>query len=305
MSRGFSAGIGLLLLFAGGARAESCTVMSPADKTRLAQYIVRKYHVPEEANLRVETEEIVGGQCYRKLGFRGDGALGAYRLTLYVTPDLRFLSTDFFDSLVDPEVEEREAAARTMGKLLEGEYASRGPANAPVTLVVFSDFQCPYCKRMQALLASEPLLQPGGSVRLVFRHMPMSQHDWAEKAAEAAACAQFQSSQAFWAFHDGLFAGQATITKANLREKVDDLAAHVPGLDMVQFRSCLERQMSLGVVIRDRDLGVRLGVQGTPTLFINGEQTPAIRDAPALHRVLERGLVARGAESERASVSSK
>ena len=247
MTSGLGAGVGLLLLFGGIARADSCAAVSPAEKVRVAQYVVRKYHVPQEANLRVEADETVGTLCYHKLVFRGDGALGAYRLTLYATPDLRFLSTDLLDSFADPEREEREAASRTMGRLLEGEYASRGPATAPVTLVVFSDFQCPFCKRMQSLLAAEPLLQPGGNVRLVFRHMPMSQHDWAQKAAEAAACAQFQ----------------------------------IGG-----FKSCMDRQMSLGAVIRDKDLGSRLGVKGTPTLFINGEQAPAIQSAADLHRLL-------------------
>jgi protein-disulfide isomerase len=102
-----------------------------------------------------------------------------------------------------------------MGQLLEGEYAARGPANAPVTMVVFSDFECPYCKKMKLLIDAEPLRNSGDSVRLVFRHMPMPQHGWAQHAAEAATCAEFQSAGAFWALRDRLFDNQQTITPAD------------------------------------------------------------------------------------------
>jgi protein-disulfide isomerase len=91
-----------------------------------------------------------------------------------------------------------------MSQLLDGEYAALGPATAPVTVVVFSDFECPYCKKLRALLAAEPLIT-GGKVRLVFRHMPMQSHKWAQKAAEAAVCAQLQNGDAFWHLHDSLF----------------------------------------------------------------------------------------------------
>lgn len=206
------------------------------------------------------------------------------------SPDLRFLSRDMLDSLVEPEREERAQAEKLMGQLLEGEYAAVGPSTAPLTVVVFSDFQCPYCKKMRALLAAEPLIAPAGRVRLVFRHMPMALHEWAQKAAEAAACAQLQNGDAFWRLHDALFENQEGITGYNVGQKVDDLASQVGTLNILDFRDCLRRQTSLGMVLRDQQLGTLAGVKGTPTLFINGESMAGLPDAAELHRRLVEAL---------------
>jgi protein-disulfide isomerase len=195
-----------------------------------------------------------------------------------------------FDTYLDPERERREAAKNAMGQLLEGEYAARGPADAPVTMVVFSDFECPYCRKMKALIDTEPLLKSGDSVRLVFRHMPMPQHRWAQEAAEAAACAQFQSSDAFWALHDRLFDNQETITSADAAKQIEQLAAGVPNLDMKHFQECVNRQLSLGAVVRDREMGKRVSVVATPAVFLNGVQIPGVRSGAELHRYLSDAL---------------
>jgi protein-disulfide isomerase len=174
-----------------------------------------------------------------------------------------------------------------MSQLLDGEYAALGPATAPVTVVVFSDFECPYCKKLHALLAAEPLVTSGGKVRLVFRHMPMQSHKWAQKAAEAAACAQLQNADAFWRLHDSLFENQEKITADNVAQEVDGLAAQIEPLNIRDFRDCLRRQTSLGMVLRDRQIGTLVGVKGTPTMFINGEPLTGLPDKAELHRRLE------------------
>jgi protein-disulfide isomerase len=272
------------------AGVDTCRDVSPAEGERLAHYVAQKYHVPEHAALRMESKEEVGKTCYRKLVFKGDGALGPYSLTLYASPDLRFLSSEMLDSLVEPEREERAQAKKLMGQLLEGEYAAVGPSTAPLTVVVFSDFQCPYCKKMRALLAAEPLVAPAGKVRLVFRHMPMARHEWAQKAAEAAACAQLQNGEAFWWLHDALFENQEKFTAYNVSQKVDDLATQVGTLNIRDFRDCLRRQTSLGMVLRDQQLGTLAGVIGTPTLFIDGEPIAGLPDADEFHRRLVEAL---------------
>jgi len=268
------------------AGVDTCREVSPAEGDRLARYVAQKYHVPAHAALRLESKEQVGETCYRRLVFKGDGALGPYQVALYASPDLRFLSTDMLDSAVDPEREERAEAQKRMSQLLDGEYAAIGPATAPVTVVVFSDFQCPFCKKMRALLAAEPLVTSGDKVRLVFRHMPMPRHEWAQKAAEAAACAQLQNGDAFWRLHDSVFENQEKIAGDNASQKFDDLASQIGTLNIRDFRECLRRQTSLGMVLRDRQIGTLVGVKGTPTLFINGEPLTGLPDAGELHRHL-------------------
>jgi len=115
----------------------------------------------------------------------------------------------------------------------------------------------------------------------------MQSHKWAQKAAEAAACAQLQNSDAFWRLHDSLFENQDKITADNAAQKVDDLAAHIEPLNIQDFRDCLRRQTSSGMVLRDRQIGTLVGVRATPTMFINGEPLTGLPDAPELHRRLE------------------
>jgi len=115
----------------------------------------------------------------------------------------------------------------------------------------------------------------------------MQSHKWAQKAAEAAACAQLQNSDAFWHLHDSLFDSQDKITPDNVAQKVDDLAAQIEPLHIQEFRDCLRRQTSLGMVLRDRKIGTLVGVKGTPTMFINGEPLTGLPDAAEFHRRLE------------------
>ncbi|MGA2598970.1 MAG: thioredoxin domain-containing protein [Bryobacteraceae bacterium] len=291
-------GIGATL-FGGAPPGAPCPEVSSAHKSRLAHYVLKKYQVPEQANLRVEDVSPIDDSCDRRFVFMGDGALGTFRLTLYATPDLRLLSRELFNTNIDPELERSESARKAMGQLMEGEYAARGTPNAPVTMVLFSDFQCPYCKRMKELIDAEPLIRLGDSVRLVFRHMPMAQHAWAQHAAEAAACAEFQSSSVFWALHDRLFENQDTITASDASRRIDDLATGVPGVDVRGFQECLKRQMSLGTVVRDTEMGKRLGVVATPTVFLNGLQLPGVRNGAELHHYLSDALKGSGAESSR------
>ncbi|HXM42302.1 MAG TPA: thioredoxin domain-containing protein [Bryobacteraceae bacterium] len=277
------------VLHAAPPTADRCRDAAPEDAARLASYLVKKYRIPTTNNFHLDHDEHIDG-CYHKLLFRGRGPLGDFQYTIFASPDLRFLTTDVFDSYADPQREERENAKKAMTELLAGEHAGRGPQSAPVTLVLFSDFQCPYCKKLADLMANEPLLTSGDKIRLVFRHMPLAGHNWAQQAAEAATCAAFQNKAAFWRLHDALFAHQQVIRKDTAAATVHELAAGIPGLDIKQFDTCVGQQMSLGAVIRDRDLATRLGVRGTPTLFLNGEQLHDISTGPALHHALEEAL---------------
>jgi len=287
MTQAAIAGVVILGSVLGGeALGNACRDVTSEDKSRLAAYVTKKYEVPQQAKLRVEEVQPIDDLCNRKLVFTGDGALGPFRLTLYASPDLRFLSRELFDTAIDPRRERREAAQKMMAELLDGEFAARGSAHAPVTMVVFSDFECPYCKRLKEMVDDEPLLKSGTEVRLVFRHMPMSQHPWAQQAAEAAACAQFQSPDVFWEFHDKLFEKQETITAINATRRVSELARTTPGLDAGRFEECMKRQMSFGAVVRDRELGNRLGVVATPTVFLNGAQIPSLHSSAQLHKYL-------------------
>jgi len=139
----------------------------------------------------------------------------------------------------------------------------KGSAAAPVTVVKFEDFQCPYCKRVQGTMA-ELLSRYGNKIKLVHRDFPISDiHPLAWKAHEAARCANDQGK--FWPYHDQLYSNAP-------KASVEDLKAYAKqaGLTMPAFDRCLTSGKYKALIQKDLDEGARLGVNGTPTFFING-----------------------------------
>jgi len=139
---------------------------------------------------------------------------------------------------------------------------ARGPADAPVTIVEFSDFQCPYCAQMARILHELDAMYVG-KIRLVFRDFPLPMHKDAAKAAEAAACAGDQGK--YWQMHDRLFAGQKSLTRADLERYAADA-----GLQTGRFSTCLDGGKHAADWQKDRRDGEQYGVTGTPALFVNG-----------------------------------
>ncbi len=139
---------------------------------------------------------------------------------------------------------------------------SLGPVNAPVTIVEFSDFQCPYCARVAPTLRQLRERHPE-NVRIVYRHLPLPFHKQARGAAEASVCADAQGK--FWPFHDLLFANP----KALAREQLLAYGEQV-GVDTEGFEACLDDPATKAVVARDLADAERYGATGTPAFFING-----------------------------------
>ena len=172
-----------------------------------------------------------------------------------------------------------------MADLADNRGPSKGSATAPVTIVEFSDFQCPYCKKFTDILA-QVWPEEEDQVRVVFHHMPLSIHPWARLAAEGSACAQLQNADAFWSMHDQLFQHQQEITADNIKQKLSEYAQNTKSLDTKSFQACLDNEMSLGLVFRDMNLASANNVQGTPTLFINNHRIPGVRDANQLRELI-------------------
>jgi protein-disulfide isomerase len=160
----------------------------------------------------------------------------------------------------------------------------RGNRDAPVTIVEFSDFQCPYCRKANATL-QELLEKYKDRVRLAFRDFPLTEiHPQAQRAAEAARCAGQQGQ--FWAYHDLLFASPAMLSEEGLKQHARSL-----GLDATQFDTCLRDGKFKARVEEDLKEGTRAGVSGTPGFFINGTFLSGSQPLAAFERIIESELV--------------
>src|SRR5438128_7028564 len=158
-----------------------------------------------------------------------------------------------------------------------------GPAAAPVTIVEFSDFQCPFCKQVVPTL-TQVRSRYGEKVKLVYRDFPIDGlHPQARKAAEAARCAQDQGK--FWDYHDVLFASPPQAAADDLRRYAEPV-----GLDVPTFERCVSAGTHRDRVQRDIDEGTRLGLNGTPAFFINGEFVSGAQPLESFARVIEREL---------------
>ena len=158
---------------------------------------------------------------------------------------------------------------------------SMGPVNAPVTIVEFSDFQCPYCK--QAAVSLKPLIKSyGANVRFVFKQMPLPIHAEAFKAAQASVCAGAQEK--FWEYHDILFRSN------DLSELALKRYASEVGLEANAFNTCLSSEASAKIVRKDMEEAAQAGVQGTPTYFVNGKIVKGIKSSEDFKSVVDQAL---------------
>jgi len=149
-------------------------------------------------------------------------------------------------------------------KLPVGTSAVKGDANAPVTIILFDDFQCPYCAKLVPTL-NQVLAAYPKQVKVVFKHFPLSMHKFAKQAAVASIAARNQGK--FWPLHDQLFANYNKLNDAKIRELAEDV-----GLDMARFDQDMANPALLQEVNTDMQLGGKAGVRGTPAAYINGRQ---------------------------------
>jgi protein-disulfide isomerase len=163
---------------------------------------------------------------------------------------------------------------------------SKGPADAPVTLIEFSDYQCPFCKRAEptviALMEKYPT-----QLRLVYRHMPLDGlHPRARAAAIAAVCAEQQGK--FWQYHDLLFANQQALADADLEKYGTDV-----GLDAATFKTCRQDPASENRVNNDATAARNAGLTGTPAFFVNGILISGARPIDDFTRWIDQEIAAK------------
>lgn len=185
----------------------------------------------------------------------------------YITPDGKEILEGEVNKLSGDPWAENRALIDTKGA------PAIGSASAPVTLVEYSDLECPYCKEESA--AIETLLNTDpGKVRVLFKFFPLTQiHPWSMPAAEAGVCVAEQGSSKFWNFEKAVFAAQEQITTASAPQRLRELASEA-GATPAAYDACLLRPATKAAVEASIANGKKVGVASTPTLFINGRLIP-------------------------------
>jgi protein-disulfide isomerase len=304
---GFVLATGLLLgCFAFGPTADAQGDDQEARKTKILANL--KLHFPPLAEAPVAMGDIsatefegldqgsftVSGRQTQTVGFfvsKDDTKL--YMINNLDPLDVSKTSDQIAAELVERAAEEAKAAEEREGRLasaIEGK-PMRGNADAPVTIVEFSDFQCPYCTRgaetVHQLLEKYP-----NDIKFVFLHYPLGFHPWAQPAAIAAECASNQSHDYFWLLHDKYFAEQKALTPDNVMEKSRSFLDG-SGIDMATWTACAEDtdsdeyKAAAAKVGQEMSLGQSLGVSGTPGFLVNGQLLSGAQPMSAFEPIIE------------------
>jgi protein-disulfide isomerase len=212
------------------------------------------------AMVREKTGSFPAARCKEMLG-QYDGVLGELK------------QMEKAEAPLSPELATRQA---------QGDAPGFGPANAKVTVVEYSDFECPFCGRA-AEVVEKLKAKYGTQVRFVFRQYPLPMHANATLAAEASLAAHAQGK--FWPFHDLLFQNQRSLDRKSLEE-----FATKAGLDMGKFKKALDDHTHAAMVKSDMKLGEEAGVSGTPTLFVGTERVSNPTDFEAVSKQIDAKL---------------
>jgi protein-disulfide isomerase len=260
------------------AREVTAKVVAPTDSE------VDAFYEANKGQIRAAKEQ-VAPQIRQRLQQQRQAEVGErYVATLAAKYEVRnFLAEEQAAAEAARAAETRQALQALAGP-------SAGPAQAKVTLVEFSDFQCPYCSRLVPTI-EQVKKDFAGEVRVVFLQFPIPQlHADAEKAAEASLCADEQGK--FWEMHDAMFADQRNLGVPALKEKAAKL-----GLDGAAFGQCLDSGKHRAKVQADVAAGQRAGVSGTPVTFVNGRMVSGAAPYDQLAALIREELARSGASS--------
>lgn len=283
--------VAVVLLFTvacGGNGGTSADAPAASDETinqRVVEYFKKAVSTPglEFKITKLEDAEIPG---WRKGNLQASMGDQKQDVAFFITRDGRYLFRgEAIDLTVDPFV-------ALMNEISLQDQPVRGPADAKVTIVEYSDFECPYCGKAYDTFEKEVIGQYADKVRFVFKNLPLTQiHPWAEDAAIATECAYLQGNDQFWVLYNGLFSQQGSINKDNLAAKVEEIAgAPGTGIDVAKLKECLAGKQTLDAVKADMAEASEVGITSTPAFIINGRRLNGAQEADAFKKAIDQAL---------------
>jgi protein-disulfide isomerase len=276
------------------AQAPAAAAPANVDQAKIGESIKRYYtnsgQIPEDVDMTVK--ELKPSQV---TGLN-EGTLQLSRgaqtqeVPFLITTDGRwFLRADPVDLTVDPVQE-------VLGKIKLGdENPSLGPKDAKVTIVEYSDFQCPFCARAEEIVQTEVLKEYGDKVTFVYKQFPLTSiHPWAEPASIVGLCIYQQAgNDAYWKYHQAVFKAQKDIPNENPGEKLIAMAKDA-GADPAKVKACFEAGETKPIVDATLAEAEAIGVNSTPTFFINGRRLSGAQPLEAFKAIIDPELGKQG-----------
>jgi protein-disulfide isomerase len=277
-----------------GDESATCTTMKSATELMApaacaAALTNVDFTVKKLGEQKKKCDELVGKLC-NDLGKETATCQMVTTQTKTFTPDrCAMMMQHYGDVIADLKQQEerlKPLSPEKAAKIAEGQPPAFGPATATVTIVEFSDFQCPFCSRA-AEVAHKVKEKYGEKVRFVFRQFPLSFHKDAHLASQASLAAHAQGK--FWEYHDKLFANQQKLDRASLETFAKEV-----GLNVAEFKKALDSKAYAGTVDAELKMGEEVAVQGTPTMFLNGARIADPTNFDAIAPQIDQALAKAG-----------
>lgn len=260
------------------------SVAASDDERELVERLRQQFKIPSAYILKLGPPENTEIPSLVKRTLEVSGGPKPRVETIYLSEDGQYL---FWGRVYDLNAQAN--LSRFQNIPVEG-HPMRGPADAKITIIEYSDFQCPFCERAYWTVKYKILRRFGGQVRFVFKDFPLTRsHPWALKAAVAAQCAFDQGNEAFWRMHDLIFEHQDEITAESISVKVVEFAGEAK-IDLERFTRCYEAESPLPRIRSSLAEATSLGLTGTPAFIVNGQPLSGAVPFSALKAVIEAEL---------------
>jgi len=258
--------------------------MQPATRDKIINYIRQRFTIPAAVKISMTDLRESIYPDYLETTIVLDDGKDKRTQAIFVSRNMRYMvEGSIFNLGGDP----REEVMRLISLK---DQPAQGPANAPVTLVEYSDLECPVCSRMHEELEKEIVPKYGDKLRVVFKEFPLvAIHDWALTGAIAAQCTYQIDPSKYVDFRSAVYKNQATITGDHARDMLLHIAAEV-GVDNMKLAACIDAKDSLARVEANMHEGDALGVSQTPTSFINGRSITGASPAADFDKVIDEAL---------------
>jgi protein-disulfide isomerase len=285
MARLLAALVLMLGVQAGAARTAAAAPPLSAQDAQLIGYLQKHFRIPASDAIALSPAKPapIAGLLSRTMILSGPGGQTA-SAELFMDPSGRHV---IVGTLLQTD---QDPWGRTDLKGIHLEdRPSVGPANAPVTVSEFGDFECPFCARALNIVETLVNTTYKGRVRLIFKNFPLAGHLWANTAATASECARLQNPDAFWAFARGFYHDQAAIDPKNIRQHIDQYASALQ-LDNKVLSACMLSRAPSDRIAQDMADGAALKVASTPTFYVNGIPVVGFPDEKSLSFVIDSEL---------------